>query len=192
MAVTYPTTDTTTPEKLAILPDWGEGLKQRTTYRTELSTSRRGLEQRTQHRVRPMLVIDYRAQGIHDADARKRLEAAVANFRKPLLVPWWPQGTVLQSTSTDTGALLSTNPVADDWDRDGFIYLWNRSIGGEFRILASRTGRTLTLTDEGGHLAFPAGSFAFPVRLAVRERDDALLNPGALRTNPERLIFRTL
>lgn len=187
------TTTNTAPELLAIMPDWQAGVKQRTVYRTEVVRSRSGLEQRTQHRRRPILAIEYVAAGIHDAAARKRIEGVVAQSRKPLLVPWWPNGArLLQNMTSQTSALLGTNPIADDWDRDGWVFLWDRETGSEFRQLAGRDGRTLTLTDTGAHLLFPAGAYVFPVRLAIREKNDAVLNPNSHRTNPESLSFRTL
>jgi hypothetical protein len=188
-----PTTTNQTPQLLAVLPDWAAGIQQRTVYRTEVTRSRAGLEQRTQHRRRPMLSMEYMAAGIHDAAARRRLEGIVAQSRRPQLVPWWPHGSkLLSAMTTDTSALLASNPIGDDWDRDGWVYLWDRATGQEFRQLASRTGRTLSLTDTGAHLHFPAGAYCFPVRLCLREKGDDLLNPGRHRTNPEKLIFRTL
>lgn len=190
---TPPKTTNQTPQQLAIMPDWGEGIRQRTVYRTELVRSRRGLEQRTQHRRRPSLSIEYTAEGIHDAAARRRLEAVVGNYRVPLLVPWWPQGTKIQETmADDTDVVLFTNPVADDWDQSTMVFLWDRVHGGEFRALEAREGRNLTLTDEGTHTRFPAGAWCFPVRRAIREKGDDILTPNRHRTTNEKLIFRTL
>lgn len=190
---TNPTTTNQAPQLLAVLPDWAAGIRQRTVYRTEVTRSRAGLEQRTQHRRRPMLSMEYTAAGIHDAAARKRLEGIVAQYRVPLLVPWWPHGCQLYFDMTnDTDVTLGTNPIGDEFDRDGWVYLWDRVNGQEFRQLASRDGRLLTLVDTGTHTRFSAGAFCFPVRLAIREKGEDMLNPGRHRTNPEKLIFRTL
>lgn len=188
-----PTTTNQAPDLLAVLPDWAQGMQQRTVYRTEVTRSRAGLEQRAQHRRRPMLSMEYVAAGIHDAAARRRLEGIVVQYRKPLLVPWWPHGCrLLSAMGSATNANLGSNPIADDWDRAGWVFFWDRVTGQEFRQLASRDGRVLTLTNTGGHLLFPAGAYCFPVRLCIREKGDDLLNPGRHRTNPEKLIFRTL
>lgn len=190
--MSYPTTDDT-PELLAVLPDWQHGIQHRQTYRTEVARSRAGLEQRSQHRRRAILVMEYTATGLHDAAACRRLDMVVRSSRKPLVVPWWCSGTTLQSTMpSDTAAVLATNPVADDWDRAEWVYFWHRTLGGEFRQLAGRTGTTLTLVDTGTHVQFPAGSFAFPALLAVREKDEALLENPRHRTAADRLIFRAL
>lgn len=187
------TTTNTAPELLAIMPDWSVPIKHRTIYRTEVVRSRAGLEQRTQHRRRPMAAMEYTAAGIHDDVARRRLEAIVAQYRTPVLVPWWPNGARLRIAMADeTTVELDSNPIAEEWDRDGWIYLWDRATGSEFRQLASRDGRTLTLTDTGAHVLFPAGAYCFPVRLSLRDKGEGILNPNRHRTNPESLSFRTL
>lgn len=187
------TTTNTAPDLLAVMPDWAVPIRQRTVYRTEVVRSRRGLEQRTQHRRRPVVAMEYTAAGIHDEIARRRLEGILKQYRKPLLVPWWPNGVrLLEAMTDDVSVLVASNPIAEEWDRDGWVYLWDRATGAEFRQLADRDGRTLTLIDEGPHLRFPIGAFIFPVRLALREKGDAILNPNRHRTNPESLSFRTL
>lgn len=191
MSLTYPTTKDT-PVQFALMPDWAAGVKQQTIYRTDITRSRRGLEQRSQRQRKPSLMIEYQADHI-DEDARRLLERTVTSTRGALLVPWWPNGSTLQSDmGSATGAVLDSTPISDDWDLTGWVYLWHRTSGAEWRELASRSGRNLTLTDSGGHTLFPAGSHCFPVRLAVRMRDDNLLESPRHQAETNRLIFRTL
>lgn len=182
------------PVKLAIMPDWASGIGQQTTYRTDISRSRAGLEQRAQRRRRPILLMDYQASQ-HDAEAQRRIEAVMATARTPLLVPWWPNGSVLAATmTTDTSVQLTSNPIAEDWPEDlAWVYLWGRAEGGgEWREFASIDGSVVTLVDTGSHTRFSAGAFIWPGRLAVREVDNAMLQIPRHRETSDALKFRTI
>jgi len=189
VSLPYPTTDDA-PELVAILPDWGEPIVQRLTFRTELVRSRRGLEQRTQHRKRGVMVQEYLVGGIHDADARQRLEAVVAMIRKPVIVPWWPSGCRTRIDMTGAAVDLLTNPITGDWQAGGYLYLWSPELGGEFRTISGVSGRVMSLGGTG--TLYPAGSYCWPALLCTREKDDALLQQTRHRTVAEKLIFRTL
>lgn len=191
MSLPYPIS-TDAAAQLAVLPDWGEGVRHSVIYRTDMTRSNTGLEQRSQRRRRPLLAMEY-SLAVHDADARRRVETALAASRGTLLVPWWPSGARLASDMPgDTTAILASDPISDEWDHTGWVFFWSRANGVEWRQLASRSGRTLTLTDTGIHTDFQAGDFCFPVRRAVRDKDDSLLQAGTHRTATDKLIFRTL
>lgn len=185
---------TDTPLKLAIMPDWASGVGQQTTYRTDISRSRAGLEQRAQRRRRPILSMEYQAS-VQEAGAQRRIETTLAIARTPLLVPWWPNGSILVNSMTnDTDVQLTADPIAEDWPDDlAWVYLWGREEGGgEWRELASRDGNLLTLVDTGDHVQFSAGAFIWPARLCVREIENAMLQVPRHREATDALKFRTL
>lgn len=193
MSYPHPTT-IDTPIKLAILPDWAAGVGQQTTYRTDISRSRAGLEQRAQRRRRPILTMDYQASQ-SEAGAQRRIEAALVTARTPLLVPWWPNGSVLALPMTsDTSVQLTADPIAEDWPEDlAWVYLWGRAEGGgEWRQFASIAGSVVTLVDTGDHVQFSAGAFIWPARLCVREIENAMLQIPRHRESTDALKFRTL
>jgi len=191
MALTYPTTNDT-PTRLAIMPDWGQPVREAINYRTDIIRSRAGLEQRSQRMNRPKLGMEYTATATDEA-ARRRIETVLATTRGPLLIPWWPSGLQTTAMPTDTSVTLETTPIGEDFDQVALVYLWSRLHGGEWRTVASRTGAALTLVhDLPVHTIYPAGSFCFPVRLAIRDRDDALLESAHQRSSIDRLLFRTL
>lgn len=191
MSLTYPTTkDAFT--LVAVLPDWGQPIRQATVYRTDITRSRRGLEQRAQRRRKPHLTMDY-VVAADGPDGQRRIEAAIGMTRGPLFTPWWPHGLrLLEDMPSDTSATVVGNPIGDEWDESGWVFFWHPEAGQEFRILASRNAQVLTLTATGTHIAFPAGSWAFPVRRCVRERDQATLAAQHHLAVVDRLIFRTL
>lgn len=192
MALTYPTSDDT-PTRLAIMPDWGEGVRQVLIYRTDILRSRAGLEQRSQRMTRPKLGLEYVATAT-DEPARRRIETILATSRGPLHVPWWTSGARLAvSMTTETSLTLEHVPIAEDFDQVALVYLWSRERGGEWRTVASRSGAVLTLVDELPlHVLYDSGAWCFPVRLAVRDRDDSLLETAHQRAATDRLLFRTL
>jgi len=191
MSWNYPSTEDAATF-LAIPPDWAAGVSQTTTYRTDINRSRRGLEQRSQRTRRPALTMEYQWTA-NDSQARRRIENAVSQARGPLYVPWWPHGMLTQTAMTiDTEVRLESNPIAEEWDRDGWLYLWHRETGAEFRQVVSRAGSIITLSGTGPFLLFPAGSHAFPVRLATREAAEQINQIARTRTVDETLTFRTL
>ncbi len=191
MSWSYPST-VDAPTFLAIAPDWSAGVAQTTTYRTDINRSRRGLEQRSQRTRRPALTMEYQWTA-NDAQARRRIENAVSQARGVIHVPWWPHGMLTQTEMiSSTEVRLDSNPIAEEWDRDGWIYLWHRETGAEFRQVVSRNGALITLTGAGPFLLFPAGSHAFPVRLATREAAEQINQIAHTRTADETLTFRTL
>lgn len=191
MSVNYPLS-TDEPVRFAIMPDWGVGVRQTVIYRTDVTRSRKGLEQRSQRRKRAILGIEYTVS-MHDENARRRVETILASSRTPLIIPWWTSGVLLDGPmTTDTAALLASDPIEDDWTREAWVYLWSRANGAEWRQVASRVGRVITFVDTGSHIHFSDGAFIFPGRLAIRENHDTLMESERHRTTRETLTFRTL
>jgi hypothetical protein len=149
---------------LAILPDWAAGITQTTTYRTDISRSRRGLEQRTQRQRRPYLTMEYNWTAT-DAAARRRIENAVAQARGRLIVPWWPHGIKSNSAMlTDEAIILDSAPIEGEIVSGGWVYIWHRSLGGEFREVVNKADLTINLTSlpsVGFRLVIPKTTGAF-------------------------------
>jgi hypothetical protein len=193
--MSYPTPTTIDePQKLVILPDWATAIQQRTTYRTDISRSRTGLEQRAQRRRRPFLSIEYRAT-VQSDPAQRRIEATLLTSRTPLIVPWWPNGGILSDKMPNqTIVNLTSRPIAEDWTAElQWVFLWGRAEQqGEWREFASISGSTVTLIDTGFHLRFEAGGFIFPGKLCTREIDNQMLNRHHHRESTDTIKFRTL
>ncbi len=192
MSLTYPTTDDT-PTPVAIMPDWRYGIRTTIGYQTDITESRRGIEQRSQRRRRPRLTMEYRTN-IDDAAAALRLETILATARGPLHVPWWPSGIPLATEMPDWQHLtLETLPLDDDWSRIPMVLIWSRGLGTQWRNVASRDGVDIALeADSVTHIRYPAGSFVFPIRLAVRDVNDGLLISPTTSAAQDMLYFRTL
>lgn len=179
-------------ETFALLPDWGAPIRQTTTYRTDILTSKTGLEQRSQRRRRPILAMEYEAR-LQDGNASRAIEAAVTASRKPLIVPWWPNGGRLRvGMASETSAELTANPIAYDYERATHVFIFSRGNGGEFRRLEAIDQAALTLVDEGSHTIFPAGSWVFPCFRATREKADQTLAMTNRADAATRVAFRTL
>lgn len=189
--MSFPKT-TDEPEKLAVLPDFGEGIRQSRIYRTTIQRSRSGIEQRARRKKTANLRIEYLESGSHDSAAAGSQQEAIRNSRKPLLVPWWAQGGRIQGGMTATAFNISTNPNPSDWDAEKLVYLYDPALGGEFRTVISRSSRLFTLAAEVGSILFPEGTFVFPVRLAVREISESMIQTGMIRSQPQTFIFQTL
>lgn len=191
MSLPYPIS-TDAPVQFAVMPDWGEPITQTVAYRTDITRARRGLEQRAQRQKRPVLGMEYKTQA-NDQFAARRIETVLASARSALLVPWWVSGSPLAATMTnDTQAILGSEPIADDWDQQPWVYIWSRLQGASWRQLASRNGRNLTLIDTGTHIRFAAGSICFPVRLAIRQPGTSLMEASGHKTARDTITLRTI
>lgn len=186
-----PNTDDT-PVQLALEPDWSQGVQLTVEFSSAVQRSWAGRDQRQRKWEKPRLKIQYRRTGLTPAQAKARILEVRSETRQPIMGPVWPDGVPLQNAMTGagaTGALLDQNPV-HDWEGIDTVWIWNRSLGGEFRSLTSVTGRTLVLGGSG--TTYPAGAFVFPCRIMTRETSDQALEPINLETGTETVEFMTL
>lgn len=179
-----------TPTRLAILPDWNEGVRLVEEFDSNASRSFAGKEQRSAKRTRPKYRLEYIRSGLIAAEAKRRLIEIRLEFEGPLIVPIWPDGTVLQEAmSVQTSALLDTN-IPDEYSTPFDVYLWTPDIGGEFRTVTSNSSRTLTLSGSG--TLYPTGAFIFPCKRATREIDFDAIDSIDIETGTEKVRFLTL
>lgn len=178
-------------ERFALLPDWREGVRLTQAFTSTVNTSRSGLEQRQRRRQRPVYHLEYQRTALTPAEAQGRLDAIKDEFRKPLTVPFWTDGIVLQSSMTvATAALLDSNPILAEWNAPFDVFLWDPSLGGEWRTLTVINGRNLTFSGSGQ--LFPAGAFVFPSRRMIREAGDVMGALVDVQSGREIVRLRTL
>tara|TARA_R110000803_G_scaffold209965_3_gene280585 strand:- start:12705 stop:13271 length:567 start_codon:yes stop_codon:yes gene_type:complete len=180
-----------TPTRLAIEPDWLEGIDLQQMFSSAVTTAYGGPEQRQAKREKPIYRMSYSRGGLTADQARRRLQAIRSEFRQPLIVPLWPDGITLQALMTvDTAALLDVSPIEGEFETPLDLYFWDRTLGGEWRTCTVITGRTLTLSGSG--TLYPAGSYVFPGHVMIKEPEEGNLESVDLETGIERLTFKTL
>jgi hypothetical protein len=185
-----PTTDDT-PTRVALLPDWREGVRLTQEFVSTVQTGRFGLEQRSRKRKRPIYSLEYTRTGLTADEAKQRLEAIRAEYRGPLIVPLWCDGIPLQSDMTDdNAALLDSNPITGEWVAPLDVFIWSDALGGEWRECIAVSGRNLTL--DGSGTLYPAGSFVFPSRVMIREASEGMLSAVDIASGSENHRYRTL
>lgn len=188
--MSYPKT-TDTPTRVALPPDWREGVSVSQQFDTTIQRSRAGLEQRNQRRRTCRYTLEYTRTGLTPAEAKQRLEAIRSEYRGPLTVPMWTDGIALQTSMTlVTSALLESNPVDGEWMAPFDVWLWNPNLGGQWRTCTVVNGRNLTLSGTG--ILYPVGSLVFPSRLMIRETGESMLAPVDVKSGTESHRYRTL
>ncbi len=188
--MSFPKT-TDTPTRIAFMPDWREGVMLTQVFETTIQRSRAGLEQRNRKRQFARYHLEYTRTGLTRAEARGRLDAIRAEFRGPLTVPLWTDGIQLQvAMSLVTSALLESNPVDDEWMAPFDVFLWDPSLGGQWRTCSAVNGRNLTFTGTG-HL-YPLGAYVFPTRRMIREVNEGMLSPVDVDSGIEFHRYRSL
>lgn len=188
--MSYPDT-TNGPTRVALPPDWREGVTLVQAFDTSIQRSRSGLEQRQRRRNAPNYFMEYSRTGLTPAQAKQRLDAVRAEFRGPLTVPIWTDGIQLQSSMTlPTGALLESNPVEGEWTAPLDLWFWDAEVGGQWRSATVISGRNLTLSGAG--TLFPVGSYVFPSRTMIRENAEGMLSPVDVKSGTEMHRYRTI
>ncbi len=185
-----PTTEDT-PQRLAILPDWREGIRLTQEFASVIQTGRLGLEQRSRRRKRPIYQVDFMVSGLTSAEARGRIEEIRNEFIGPRTVPMWTHGITLQTSMVDdNAALLESNPIEGEWNAPFDVYLWSDELGGEWRECLSVTGRNLVL--DGVGTLYPAGAWVFPSRTMIRQASDSMMTAIDIESGTENHLYRSL
>jgi len=182
-------TEDTTPTELAILPDWSQGVEVELEYPTAIQRSWSGRDQRQRKRVKPIRTQRYTRTGLTAAQARARLGAIRDEIRVPQYAPWWADGIQITTMANQTTVTLDIAPIEGDWADIVRVFLWSRSLGGEFRTLSSQASRTLTLSGTG---TLYSSGWCFPCPIQLRQLDEQQLTPVDLREGIERITMRRL
>lgn len=148
-------------------PAWERGVELVQGHQTRLFTSRSGLEQRQQGRIRSQCGLSFYAY-FSQADAPERDERMRAELVSPVVVPFWTEeARVVSMTST---SVTITRAATIDWFAAGdYIYLWD-GLNGQFRMVTGQgaTDQILTLEAVGAPVIFGANSAVYPCRICVR------------------------
>lgn len=180
------------PDLFLVLPDWSKSIKQGISYRTDISRSAKGLEQRSQRRRRPVLRMSYQAD--RQRESGGALGELQAETRGPIRIPWWPHGIMLRTDMADTTtAALASAPLVERWSATGFVFLHHPKQGGEIREISLGNGtESLVFVDDGDHIQFQAGSYCYPMIDAVRDADPSALRSQTHQSRTETINVREL
>lgn len=182
-----------TPTRLALFPDWQQGIEATIEFATSVTRSYSGRDQRHRKRVRAHRKIRYQRSGLTPAEAASRIQAIRDEIRLPLEAPFWPDGITLQQTmGSQTEMLLDVEPIDGEWTADlvGAVFVWTRALGGEFRTMTAISGRNITLSGTG--TIYPAGAWVFPCPVMIRVNGDDAYRPINLETGTELVEMQTL
>lgn len=148
-------------------PAWERGVQLVQAHQTRIFTSRSGLEQRQQGRVRSQFNLSFYAYFAQN-EVAEREERMRAELVAPVVVPFWTeQARVVSMTST---SVTITRAATVDWFAAGdYIYL-NDGLNGQFRLVTGQgaTDQILTLETTGAPVIFGAGSAVYPCRVCSR------------------------
>ena len=139
---------------------------------TQVFTSRAGLEQRTQQRGRVTIGMKYEA--VMNGESARAREARIAfEVRAALVVPVWPFKAVTASVMFENEVEISTLPTMDLFAPGDYVFLYDPTLGGQFRLIASVESVFLTFEEDEAAIDFPEGSTIYPCRLFTRANGEA-------------------
>lgn len=172
-------------------PAWEAGVELSQGMQTALFTSRSGLEQRQQRRIRGAYSIEYRIY--HDkAAAALRLARNRAETVTAVVVPMWTEEAVLASLASNTATVSRT--ATEDWFSVGDYILLINGTTRQFRQIASYgvSLQALVLESDAGALAFPNGSRVIPCRICARKSGDSEMDFPSEDAVEEQVAYMTL
>lgn len=167
-----PSTTTATTLFSSQRPAWEKGVELVQGHQTRLFTSRAGLEQRQQSRIRSQWRMRFTC--FFDAADRAAREARNrAELVAPVVVPFWTEEALISTMATNSVTISRT--ATDDWFAVGdYIYLTDGTVG-QFRTVAGYgvSLQQLTLEAISGEVIFSALDLVYPCRLCVRDGGSA-------------------
>jgi len=163
-----PTTNTAVTLFSSQRPAWEKGIEMVQGHATRLFTSRAGLEQRQQGRLRSQWKLSYTCylDGLEreERDRRNRAELVA-----PVVVPFWPEEAIVSAMLSNSVTISRT--ATDDWFAIGdYIYLTDGTTG-QFRVISGYgvSLQQLTLEAVGSEVLFSGGDLVYPCRLCIRD-----------------------
>lgn len=165
-----PSTNTATLLFSSQQPAWEAGVELTQAMTTRLFTSRAGLEQRQQARMRSAWKMKYTIHldraALPTRDARNRAEIATA-----VVVPLWPERATIAAMTADLVTISRT--ATDDFFSIGdYIYLHDPTTNvGQFRVVTGYgvSLQALELETLSGTVVFDPGANAYPCRICSRQ-----------------------
>lgn len=167
-----PTTETAEVLFSSTEPAWEAGVDLTQAMQTAMTTSRAGLEQRQQKRIRGIWQIAFTI--FHDmASAAARRLRSIAETQTAVVVPFWTEEAILASLVGNVATISRRSTV--DWFAPGDYVLLIDGTTSQFRVIASQgsTDQELNLVALTGAIAFPNLSRIIPCRVCSRENGDA-------------------
>lgn len=157
-----PNSENTPSIAVTARPDWAAGVMLMQTHQSAIFTGRSGMEQRGRSRAVPKHRLKYTLSGLSNAEQRAALKNAQAEGRSVCVVPFWTERARIVNALTLDEILLNTDPRPGFWQPGQYVYLFDPTLGGQFRQISAADNRTLTLEELEDALDFPAGCYVYP------------------------------
>lgn len=186
-----PTTNTAEVLFSSQQPAWERGVELIQGMTSTMFTSRAGLEQRQQKRMRGQWSMRYVT--FHDrAAAATRRTRNRAEIAAPVVVPFWPERAILSSLVTNTATISRT--ATEDWFVIGDYIFLTDGTDSQFRQITAYgiSQQALVLLPLVGAVAFGAGTKVYPCRTCVRERGESEFTIASEDATEEAVTYVTL
>lgn len=160
-------------------PAWERGIELVQAQQSRVFTTRSGLEQRQQGRLRSHWTLSFYAYFSQEETAIRE-ERTRAEMVSAVVVPFWSEQARVASTMTST-SLTITRTATDDWFAVGdYVYI-SDGLNGQFRVVSGYgvSLQVLTLATHPAPVIFGVGSEVYPCRICsragglVEHRDDS-------------------
>lgn len=149
-------------------PDWGQPVQVDTAWKTAVTATRDGGEQRAARQLKPKLAIEYSITALDATEYSKRKAKGLSEQSAPCVVPIWTDPETLVS-STSTSANLGVTLDKRKFRAGSYAYFTQAGLTATFRKVTGISGTTLTLEAQGGVPAFTAGAKVYPCILGFRQ-----------------------
>lgn len=182
-------TETLSPLYLLDPPDWNRGVELERIYRTNIETSRAGIEQRTSLWPFARFKMSFVISALNGAEFQIRRLRAEAEVKSPLLVPIWP---LRYSADSVAGTQLTLD---EDGEHDLHPRQWVYVVQGATTSvipIQDVNGKVVTAAGGSSFGAFSAGATVYPVRECVRTQPDPIFQPSHVRGIDEHVTVETL
>jgi hypothetical protein len=122
-------------------PNWSQSFESSLRFDTDILRSRGGREQRIAKRFRPRIEMEFRSLAKREQFVKVQRQL-FAELRNEIVMPFWPERTILSSNASGTTAQVSQ---VQDWMEAGAYFCIVEDGEAEAHKIASRSGSTITL-----------------------------------------------
>lgn len=158
-----PDTSSVSPVFIEWQPDFAKKIIVTADWKTSISTSQNGGEQRARWRLRPRYTIDYTIAALSIAEFSKRRSSYITELQSPVVVPIWTHNYALSSMSDVNTAQLGISLTNKKFKLGSYAYFVDPtgSLATCFRVITAVNSTSLSLA-AGSHPNYVAGALVYP------------------------------
>ncbi len=184
-----------TPVFLELEPDWSQSVVAVQKWKTDISISFNGTEQRATRRDKAKWDLSFTGPNFDERDWPLRRAQQMAEYERPTVVPFWTRQDLMVALVGDE-LEIDGDVTGSPYKVGGYVYFAHPDMVPAFRLITaittSEAGDTTMTLEAGAVPDYPAGTPVYPCLLCVRKENKGAWEHSQLDATPERIEVEEL